>query len=143
MVSLPSVVTPRIRKALRGVAFRASRETSARWVPQWLGSVAEHTADGLARETWSKRNVATRRLTSSGTMGRFEQIAPEACANTRHLPALPALNSYAERGGVVPSGYLSTANPRSEALEFQGLDSVGFLTLRGGIPRSIGSFPQF
>ena len=34
-----------------------------------------------------------------------------------------------------------TVNPRSKDVDFIGFGSSRFLTLRGGIPRSAGSFP--
>ena len=36
----------------------------------------------------------------------------------------------------------ATANLRTTILDFRGFDSSGILILRGGIPRSIGNFPE-
>ena len=36
----------------------------------------------------------------------------------------------------------STANPRTDIMDFRGFDSSMILILRGGISRPIGNFPQ-
>ena len=46
------------------------------------------------------------------------------------------------RRDVRPRELASTANPPTNIVDFSGFDSSIILVLRGGIPRSIGNFPE-
>ena len=66
-------------------------------------------------------------------LGPFRALAASAGGQHRE----PAR----ERENAAPSP-ATKVNPQTKSLECQGFDSSRFLILRGGIPRSLGHFPE-